>query len=77
MLCTQSANGGIRVKGLASKLIHSLDRRSIPPRYVVRRLNRPAIRTSLALLDGHLDAPNCKLILMRTLKQHDIVPVVI
>jgi hypothetical protein len=47
--------------GLASKLIHILERRSIPPSCVVRRLNRLAIRTPLALLDGHLDDQKCEL----------------
>jgi alpha/beta superfamily hydrolase len=69
------------VLGLASKLIHILERRSIPqgtlsrltaihlvtPNCVVRRLNRLAIRAPLALLDVHLDAPKCKLISTRAL----------
>ena len=53
--------------GLASKLIHILERRSIPPSCVVRRLNRLAIRAPLALLDEYLDAPKCKLISTRAL----------
>ena len=56
-----------RPLGLASKLIHILERRSITPSCVVRRLNRLAIRATLALLDEHLDAPKCELISTRAL----------
>ena len=78
-----------RPSGLASKLIHILDRRSIPqgtlsrltaihlvpPSCVVRRLNRPAIRAPLALLDGHLVAQKCELISTRALSNSGTWPI--
>jgi hypothetical protein len=59
-----------RPLGLASKLIHILERRSITPSCVVRRLNRLAIRAPLALLDEHLDAPKCECVLREPLPSH-------